>query len=79
MMYGLDMSQLTNRQKAEQEVAELKILKFSLGLISIDRNRNQYIRGTTQVERFGDKVVETWLRWSGHVQRRKGDILGKEC
>lgn len=43
MMYGLEMSKLTKRQKAEQEVTELKILRFSLGLTSMDRNRNQYI------------------------------------
>ena len=32
MMYGLEAVALTKRQEAEMEVAELKILRFSLGV-----------------------------------------------
>ncbi|KAK3563885.1 hypothetical protein QTP86_004825 [Hemibagrus guttatus] len=61
---------LRKRQESELEVAELKMLRFSLGVTRLDRIRNEFIRGTAHVGRLGDKVRETRLRWFGHVQRR---------
>lgn len=45
------------------------MLRFSLGVMRVDRIRNKYIRGTAQVGWFGDKAREARLRWFGHVQR----------
>ncbi|KAK3531115.1 hypothetical protein QTP70_011062 [Hemibagrus guttatus] len=70
---------LRKRQESELEVAELKMLRFSLGVTRLDRIRNEYIRGTAHVGRLGDKVREARLRWFGHVQRRENllvDMLG---
>ncbi|KAK3517800.1 hypothetical protein QTP70_018963, partial [Hemibagrus guttatus] len=71
MLYGLETVSLRKRQESELEVAELKMLRFSLGVTRLDRIRNEYIRGTAHVGRLGDKVKETRLRWFGHVQRRE--------
>ncbi|KAK3526940.1 hypothetical protein QTP86_004711 [Hemibagrus guttatus] len=71
MLYGLETVSLRKRQESELEVAELKMLRFSLGVTRLDRIRNEYIRGTAHVGRLGDKVREARLRWFGHVQRRK--------
>lgn len=38
------------------------MLRFSLGVTSMDRARHKYIRGSPQVEYFGDKVGESRLR-----------------
>ncbi|KAK3528766.1 hypothetical protein QTP70_011183 [Hemibagrus guttatus] len=62
---------LRKRQESELEVAELKMLRFSLGVTRLDRIRNKFIRGTAHVGRLGDKVREDRLRWFGHVQRRE--------
>ncbi|KAK3574085.1 hypothetical protein QTP86_002865 [Hemibagrus guttatus] len=62
---------LRKRQESELEAAELKMLRFSLGVTRLDRIRNEYIRGTAHVGRLGDKVREARLRWFGHVQRRE--------
>ncbi|RXN38888.1 Retrovirus-related Pol poly LINE-1 [Labeo rohita] len=70
MLYGLETAALKKRQEAELEVAELKMLRFSLGVTRMDRIENKFIRGTTHVRCFGDKVREARLRWFGHVQRR---------
>ena len=67
MLYGLETVALTKRQDAEMEVAEWKMLRFSLGVKRIDKIRNEYIRGTAQVGRFGEKTREARLRWYGHV------------
>ncbi|KAK3559316.1 hypothetical protein QTP86_012722 [Hemibagrus guttatus] len=69
MLYGLETVSLRKRQESELEVAELKMLRFSLGVTRLDRIRNEYIRGTAHVGRLGDKVREARLRWFGHVQR----------
>ncbi|KAK3519688.1 hypothetical protein QTP70_000998, partial [Hemibagrus guttatus] len=75
MLYGLETVSLRKRQESELEVAELKMLRFSLGVTRLDRIRNEYIRGTAHVGRLGDKVREATLRWFGHVQRRENDVV----
>ncbi|KAK3567014.1 hypothetical protein QTP86_008947 [Hemibagrus guttatus] len=75
MLYGLETVSLRKRQESELEVAELKMLRFSLGVTRLDRIRNEYIRGTAHVGRLGDKVREARLRWFGHVQRRESCLI----
>ncbi|KAK3552622.1 hypothetical protein QTP86_017898 [Hemibagrus guttatus] len=77
MLYGLETVPLRKRQESELEVAELKMLRFSLGVTRLDRIRNKYIRGTAHVGRLGDKVREARLRWFGHVQRRESEYIGR--
>lgn len=78
MMYGLETVALKKRQVAELEVAELKMLRFSLGVTRLDRIRNEFIRGTAHVGCFGKKVREARLRWFGHVQRRDSEYIGRK-
>ena len=47
MLYGLETVALTKTQEAEMEVAELKMLRFSLGVTRMDKIRNEYIRDST--------------------------------
>ena len=75
MLYGLETMVLMKRQEAEMEVAELKMLRFSLGVTRMDKIRNEYIRGTAQVGRFGEKTREARLRWYGHILRK--DDIGR--
>ena len=77
MLYGLETVALTKRQEAEMEVAELKMLRFSLGVTRMDKIRNEYIRGTAQVGRFGEKTREARLRWYGHVLRKDDGYIGR--
>ncbi|KAF7710422.1 hypothetical protein C0J45_1609, partial [Silurus meridionalis] len=77
LLYGLETVALNKRQEVELEVAELKMLRFLLGVTRIDRIRNKFIRGTVHVGRFGDNVREARLRWFGHVQRRDMGYISK--
>ncbi|KAK3569376.1 hypothetical protein QTP86_026882 [Hemibagrus guttatus] len=77
MLYGLETVSLRKRQESELEVAELKMLRLSLGVTRLDRIRNEYIRGTAHVGRLGDKLREARLRWFGHVQRRESEYIGR--
>ena len=77
MLYGLETVALTKRREAEMEVAELKMLRFSLGVTRIDKIRNEYIRGTAQVGTFGEKTREAMLRWYGHLRRKDDGYIGR--
>ena len=82
MLYGLETVAPTKRHEAEMEVVvELKMLRSSLGRTVIDKFRNEYIRGTAQVGRFGEKTQEARLRWYGmYGGKTKGrTILGEGC
>ena len=59
ILYGLETVALAKRQEADMEVAELKMLRFSLRVTRMDKIRNEYIRGTAQVGRFGEKNRDT--------------------
>ena len=49
MLYGLETMALAKRQEAGMELAELKMLRFSLGLSRMDTVRNECISGTAHV------------------------------
>ena len=76
MLNGLETVALMIRQEAEMEVAKLKMLRFSL-VTRMDKIRNEYIRGTAQVGRFGEKTREARLRWYGHVLRKDNGYIGR--
>ena len=77
LSYGLETVALTKRQEAEMEVAELKMLRCSLGVTRTDKIRNEYIRGTALVGRFGEKTYEARLRWYVHVRRKDDGYIGR--
>ena len=66
-MYGLETVAVTKKQVKEMEVAEMKMLRFAMGVTRKDKIRNEYIRGTVKVEPLGMKMREDRLRWYGQV------------
>ena len=77
MLYSMETVALTKRQEATLEVAELRMLRFAMGVTRLDKIRNEYIRGTAGVERLGNKLTEGRLRWYGHVLRQDDAYVGK--
>ena len=67
MLYDLETVALRKRQEAEMEGAEVKMFRFSLRVMRMDRIRNEEIRGTEHVRCSGEKVREARLRWFGRV------------
>lgn len=70
MLYGQETVATTKRLTAALEVAEMRMLRFSLGHTRLDKIQNEQIRKTAQVTRFMDKAREERLRWFEHVNRR---------
>ena len=69
IMYGLEMVAVTKKQVEEMEVAEMKMLRFAMGVTRKDKIRNEHIRNTVKVECLGMKMREGRLRWYGHVNQ----------
>ena len=78
MVYGLETVVVTKKQVEEMEVAEMKMLRFAMGVTRKNKIRNEHIRSTVKVERLGMKMREGRLRWYGHVMRRDQEYLGKK-
>lgn len=47
MLYGMETLTMSGKQE-ELDVAELKMLRFVLGVIRLDKITNEYIRGTAR-------------------------------
>ena len=78
MVYGLETVAVTKKQVEEMEVAEMKMLRFAMGVTRKDKIKNEYIRDTVKVERLGIKMREGRLRWYGHVMRRDQEYVGRK-
>ena len=75
MVYGLEAVAVTKKQVEEMEVAEMKILRFAIGVTRKNKIRSEYIRGTVKVEWLGMKMREGKLRWYGHIMRRDQEYV----
>ena len=78
MVYGLETVAVTKKQVEEMEVAEMKMLRFAMGVMRKDKIRNEHIRSTVKVEQLEMKMMEDRLRWYGHVMRRDQEYLGRK-
>ena len=62
MLYGLETVAVTKKQVEGMEVAEMKMLRFTMGVTRKDKIRNEHIRSTVKVEQLGMKMREGRLR-----------------
>ena len=63
MLYGMETVAVTEKQVENMEVAELKMVRWALGMARKDKIRNEYVRGTAKIAKFGDKLRSARLRW----------------
>ena len=77
MLYGMETVAVTKRQLEKMEVAELKMVRWALGVTRKDNKRNEYVRGTAKIAKLGDKLRNERLRWYGHVKRKEEGFVGK--
>ena len=78
MVYGLETVAVTHKQVEEMEVAEMKMLRFAMGVTRKDKIKNKHIRSTVKIERLRMKMREGRLRWYGHVMRRDQEYVGRK-
>ncbi|XP_063590562.1 uncharacterized protein LOC134767495 [Penaeus indicus] len=58
IMHDLETIPLTKAAESKMEVAEMRMLRFSLGLTRLNRVPNAEVRKQLQTRRFGDKLRE---------------------
>jgi len=77
IMYGMETVAITRAQEEKMQVAEMKMLRWSLGLTRLDKIRNEDIRGRVKVGKLKEKIRETRMKWLGHILRREEDYVGR--
>ena len=78
MLYGLGTVAVTKKQVVEMKVAEMKMLRFAMGVTRKDKIINEYIRSTIKVERLGMKMRKGRLRWYANVMRRDQEYVERK-
>ena len=63
LLYGMETVAVTERQIGKMEVAELKMVRWALGVTRKDKVRNESVRGTAKIANLGDKLRNARLRW----------------
>ena len=63
ILYGMEMVAVMERQMGKMVVAELKMLRWALGVTIKDKIRNEYMRGTVKIAKLGDKLQNARLCW----------------
>ena len=58
------------RHVQQLSAVEMRILWWICGHTRMDRVRNDDIRDRLKVASIKEKLVQYWLRWFGHVQRK---------
>ena len=70
MVYGLETVAVTKKQVEEMKVAEMKMLRFAMGVMRKDEIRNEHIRDTVKLKLLGMKIIMT--REQEYVKRKAG-------
>ena len=65
MLYGIEALAVTKRQESKMEVAEMEMLRFSLGKTRMDKFRDEDTRKTMGVDELGGKLRETRTEVAG--------------
>ena len=62
MLYGMETVAMTEKQVKKIEVAELKMVRWALGVARKVNIKNEYVRGTAKLAKLVDKLRGTRLR-----------------
>ena len=62
ILYGMETVAVMERQMGKMEVAELKMVRWAMGVTRKDKIRNEYVRGTGKIAKLGDKLRNARLR-----------------
>ena len=70
MLYGTECWAVKCQHESKLSVAEMRMLRWMSGHTRQERIRNECIREKVGVAPIVEKMVESRLRWFGHVRRR---------
>ena len=70
MLYGAECWSTKIQHVQRLSVAEIRMLRWICDHTRMDRVRKDDIRDRLGVAPIEEKLIQHWLRWFGHVQRR---------
>ena len=79
MLYSMETVAMTERLEKKIKTAELKMMRWVLGVMWKDRIKYRYIWRTAEVRRIGERLQGERLQWYRQVRRRKEYIWRWEC
>ena len=71
MLYGAETGPIKRAQESKLEFAEMRMLRWMLGVTRRDKVRNSLIRGTAKITEVTKKVQERRMQWFGHIKNEK--------
>lgn len=79
LLYGSEVWATKKIHENKLHTTEMRMLRWAGGVTLKDKVRNEYMRGSFKVAPITDKILESRLRWYGHVMRRPKDYVVKKC
>ncbi|XP_063587918.1 uncharacterized protein LOC134765304 [Penaeus indicus] len=68
ILYGLETVPLTKSQERKLEVAEMRMMRYEVGVTRSDKIKNETTREILGIERYGEKNRESRLSWFGATE-----------
>ena len=73
MIYGSEIWAVDTEQELRLERAEMKMVRWMCGVSLRERKTNVELRERLGIEKIGNVMKRSRLRWMGHVLRKKED------
>ena len=68
LLYGTECWSVKKPDKQRMSVTEMRMLRWIARISKKEHIKNEEIRGRTKVTSIAEKMMESWLRWFGHVE-----------
>ena len=79
LQFGSEAWVLKERKEQRLEAAQMKYLRYLLGITKLDKENNQCIRQKTGAQNTVKKIKQYQKKWLQHVQRMDTDRLPKQA
>ena len=79
LKFGSEAWELKKREGQRLEAAQMKFLRFLLGITKLDKEKNQCIREKTGAQNIVEEIKQYQKKWLQHVQRMDTNRIPKQA
>ena len=79
LKFGSEAWVLRTREEQRSEAAQMKFLRHLLGIIKLDKEKNQCIREKTGAQNILKEIKQYQKKWLQHVQRMDTNTIPKQA